>query len=68
MKHAENLVATNIAKYTGLRSGTEVKFRAMFGLWHWYKESDSTMSWLWARNRKKKHLIVKYFIAASKPI
>ena len=27
IKYAENLVATNIAKHTGLRSGTEVKFR-----------------------------------------
>ena len=29
MKHAENLVAKNIAKYTGLRSGTGVKFRGL---------------------------------------
>ena len=29
VKHAENLVAKNIAKYTGLRSGTEVEFRAL---------------------------------------
>ena len=27
-KNAENLVAMNIAKYTGLRPGTVVKFRA----------------------------------------
>ena len=29
MKYAENLVATNITKYTGLRSATKVKFRAL---------------------------------------
>ena len=29
MKYPENLVATNIAKYTGLRSGKEVKFRGL---------------------------------------
>ena len=29
MKHAENLDAKNIAKYTGLRSGTEVEFRGL---------------------------------------
>ena len=29
VKHAENLAANIIAKYTGLRSGTEVKFRAL---------------------------------------
>ena len=29
MKHAEHLVATIIAKYTGLRSGTEVEFRGL---------------------------------------
>ena len=27
VKHAENLVAKNIAKYTGLRSGTAVEFQ-----------------------------------------
>ena len=26
MKYVENLAAKNIAKYTGLRSGTEVEF------------------------------------------
>ena len=26
MKHVENLAAKNIAKYTGIRSGAEVKF------------------------------------------
>ena len=40
----------------------------LFGLWHWYKESDSTMSWLWERNRKKKTQSLKYFIAALTPI
>ena len=29
VKHAENLVAKNIAKNTGLRSGTEVEFRGL---------------------------------------
>ena len=27
MKYAENLAAKNIAKHTGIRSGTEVEFR-----------------------------------------
>ena len=36
--------------------------------WHWYKESDSTLSWLWERNRKKKTQSFKYFIAALTPI
>ena len=29
-------------------------FAALFEMWHWCKESDSTMSWLWARKRKTK--------------
>ena len=29
MKYAENLVAKNIAKTTGIRSGTEVEFRGI---------------------------------------
>ena len=71
MKHAETLVAKNIAKYTGLRSGTRVKFCTLV----WVAAIGVTskiqlyMSWLWARNRKKKTLkSLKSFIAASKPI
>ena len=29
MKYAENLVAKNIAKTTGIRSGTEAEFRSL---------------------------------------
>ena len=29
VKYARNLAAKNVAKYTGLRSGTEVKFRGL---------------------------------------
>ena len=29
VKHVENLAAKNIAKHTGLKSGTEVKYRAL---------------------------------------
>ena len=32
MKYAENFVAMNIVKYTGLRSGTELKFRGLIWL------------------------------------
>ena len=62
MKYAENLVATNIAKYTGLRSGTEVKFHALVWVVALVKGVRFKYVAAVGEKQKEKDLVVKYFI------
>ena len=66
MKYAENFVAMNIVKYTGLRSGTEVKFRGLV----WFVVLVLGVRYNYAvavgEKKKDKGLIVEIFYCSFK--